>query len=63
MVMTRKRAIHEMVATKPMYTSNSMKPQPRVKIERRADVANVNGNPTAMFLEDKRLLICFVINH
>lgn len=53
MVMTRKRAIHEMVATKPMYTSNSMKPQPRVKIERRADVANVNGNPTAIFLKFK----------
>lgn len=49
--MTKNKAIHEMVATNPMYTSNSMKPHPRVKIERRDDVASVNGNPTAIFLK------------
>jgi hypothetical protein len=51
--MIRKSAIHEMVATKPMYTSNSIMPHPRVKIDRRADVASVNGNPTATFLKKK----------
>ena len=32
-----------------------MSPQPRVKIERSADVANVNGNPTAMFLKKDKI--------
>lgn len=51
MVMIKKRKIHEIVATNPIYTSNSMKPHPRVKIERNDDVARVNGKPTAIFLK------------
>jgi hypothetical protein len=49
--MNKKRRIQEMVATKPIYTSNSIIPHPLVKIERKADVARVNGKPTAIFLE------------
>lgn len=51
--MIKNRRIHEIVATNPMYTSNSMNPHPRVNIERKADVASVNGNPTAIFLQIK----------
>ena len=49
--MIKNSRIHEIVATNPMYTSNSMKPHPRVNIDRNADVASVNGNPTAIFLK------------
>lgn len=51
--MIKNKTIHEMVETKPMYTSYSIKPQPRVRIERRDDVARVNGKPTAIFLQLK----------
>lgn len=51
MVMIRKRIIHDIVAKKPMKTSYSMNPQPRVNIDRRAEVASVKGNPTAIFLK------------
>ena len=49
-----------MVETKPMYTSYSIKPQPRVKIDRSDDVASVNGKPTAIFLQKKYNYIKFI---
>lgn len=49
--MIKNKRIHEIVATNPIYTSNSINPQPRVNIERKADVASVNGKPTAIFLK------------
>lgn len=43
MLMDRNSTIHEMVDTKPRYTSGSSRFQPRVRMLRRDVVAMVNG--------------------
>lgn len=60
-MMSKKRRIQEIVATKPMYTSNSIIPHPRVNIERKEDVAKVKGRPTAIFLKKHNFKILKVV--